>query len=239
MRARGVRRRRASSVRGTARVEQVLDNLLSNAIDASPRDAQIVVAVRGWAELHVVDEGPGLTAEQRARAFDRFWRASNEPGSGLGLAIAKRLVELDGGEIELRGGRGRRHRRRRSLPRRQRCRPDRVLISVPVATMTRTHAGFTGVVQHEWPRPRGWVAAATRRRARHRHAARRRRRRSRSGCARSASRRCSTCSSTGRGATSSPSTRSRSRSSGATRRLRSPASSRTCARGASAAGARS
>ena len=85
---------------GMARVEQVLDNLLSNAIDASPRDAQIVVAVDG-SDLHVIDEGPGLTAEQRARAFDRFWRASNEPGSGLGLAIAKRLVELDDGEIEL------------------------------------------------------------------------------------------------------------------------------------------
>ena len=54
----------------------------------------------------MIDEGPGLTAEQRARAFDRFWRASNEPGSGLGLAIAKRLVELDDGEIELRAAAG-------------------------------------------------------------------------------------------------------------------------------------
>ena len=90
---------------GRARVEQVLDNLLSNAIDASPRDAQIVVDVRG-SELHVVDEGPGLTAEQRARAFDRFWRAGNAPGSGLGLAIAKRLVELDDGEIELHAAAG-------------------------------------------------------------------------------------------------------------------------------------
>ena len=53
-------------------------------------------------ELHVIDEGTGLTADQRERAFDRFWRASKEPGSGLGLAIAKRLVELDGGTIELR-----------------------------------------------------------------------------------------------------------------------------------------
>jgi signal transduction histidine kinase len=35
-------------------------------------------------------------------AFDRFWRASEKPGSGLGLAIARRLVEVDGGEIELR-----------------------------------------------------------------------------------------------------------------------------------------
>ena len=57
-------------------------------------------------ELHVVDEGLGLTAEQRARAFDRFWRAGNAPGSGLGLAIAKRLVELDDGEIELHAAAG-------------------------------------------------------------------------------------------------------------------------------------
>jgi signal transduction histidine kinase len=52
--------------------------------------------------LHVIDEGTGLNPEQRLRAFDRFWRASKEPGSGLGLPIAKRLVELDGGTIELR-----------------------------------------------------------------------------------------------------------------------------------------
>ena len=53
-------------------------------------------------ELHVVDQGLGLTPDQRERAFDRFWRASTEPGSGLGLSIAKRLIELDGGTIELR-----------------------------------------------------------------------------------------------------------------------------------------
>ena len=47
-----------------------------------------------------------MTAEQRARAFDRFWRASNGPGSGLGLAIAHRLVELDEGEVELRAAAG-------------------------------------------------------------------------------------------------------------------------------------
>jgi signal transduction histidine kinase len=86
---------------GAARVEQVLDNLLSNAIDASPRGAEIEIAVR-LRELHVIDQGEGLTEEQRARAFDRFWRVGTGSGSGLGLAIAKRLVELDGGSIELR-----------------------------------------------------------------------------------------------------------------------------------------
>jgi signal transduction histidine kinase len=44
-----------------------------------------------------------MTPEQKARAFDRFWRAgSGAGGSGLGLAIALRLVEVDGGTIELR-----------------------------------------------------------------------------------------------------------------------------------------
>jgi len=86
---------------GAARVEQVLDNLLSNAIDASPPGAEIEIAVR-LRELHVIDQGQGLTEEQRARAFDRFWRVGTGSGSGLGLAIAKRLVELDGGSIELR-----------------------------------------------------------------------------------------------------------------------------------------
>lgn len=85
---------------GRARVEEVLDNLLSNAIDASGDGTTVTVSARGT-ELHVIDEGPGLSTEQRLRAFDRFWRASVTPGSGLGLAIARRLVELDGGTIEL------------------------------------------------------------------------------------------------------------------------------------------
>jgi signal transduction histidine kinase len=43
-----------------------------------------------------------MTPEQRARAFDRFWRAgSGAGGSGLGLAIVRRLVEADEGEVEL------------------------------------------------------------------------------------------------------------------------------------------
>lgn len=86
---------------GTERVEQVLDNLLSNAIDASPPGSGITIAATG-PELHVVDAGPGLSEEQRMRAFDRFWRTGSGPGSGLGLAIARRMVEVDGGEIVLR-----------------------------------------------------------------------------------------------------------------------------------------
>ncbi len=57
-------------------------------------------------ELHVVDQGPGLTAAERERAFDRFWRGGGSgDGSGLGLAIVKRLVSADDGEVELRAAR--------------------------------------------------------------------------------------------------------------------------------------
>jgi len=89
---------------GSGRVEQVLDNLLANALEASPRGGTIRVTAgrrNSWIELHVVDEGPGLAGAARARAFDRFWRAGAGQGSGLGLAIARRLVAVDEGQVEL------------------------------------------------------------------------------------------------------------------------------------------
>ena len=95
---------------GPGRVAQVLDNLLSNALEVSPENATVrlsALAAPPWVELHLCDEGPGLTPEQRARAFDRFWRAGSAGGgSGLGLAIVKRLVEADDGEVELREATG-------------------------------------------------------------------------------------------------------------------------------------
>lgn len=85
-------------------LEQVLDNLISNALDASPAGGRIVVAVRRDGErvvAEVTDEGPGMPEERRRRAFDRFatWREGG--GTGLGLAIVRRLVEADGGEAAL------------------------------------------------------------------------------------------------------------------------------------------
>lgn len=90
-------------------LDQVLDNLLANALAVSPQGGRI--SVRGlraerFVELHVADEGPGLTAGQRARAFDRFWREGPSSGTGLGLAIAHQLVTADGGELELRDAAG-------------------------------------------------------------------------------------------------------------------------------------
>jgi signal transduction histidine kinase len=78
-----------------------LDNLLDNAIDATPPGGQIRLAVRATpaaAEVSVSDTGPGMTDEQRDRAMDR-WATTG--GTGLGLAIAQRLVEADHGTLRL------------------------------------------------------------------------------------------------------------------------------------------
>jgi signal transduction histidine kinase len=98
------------------RLSQVVDNLLANAVDVSPVGSSVVLSsggVDGTPELHVRDHGPGLTAEERVHAFDRFWRAERAAaragtggagslgGSGLGLAIVAKLVKLDGGTVWL------------------------------------------------------------------------------------------------------------------------------------------
>jgi signal transduction histidine kinase len=96
---------------GGERVAQVLDNLIANALRAAPDGTTVTVEVRrtsAGAQALVRDQGPGMTTDEKARAFDRFWRAgSGSDGSGLGLAIARRLIELDGGTIALRDAPGR------------------------------------------------------------------------------------------------------------------------------------
>jgi signal transduction histidine kinase len=90
--------------------EQILDNLVDNAIGHSPHGTAVLVRVRELKdeiELAVIDAGTGMTEDQCKRAFDRFWRAdSTKDGSGLGLAIVKHLVELSGGSAALVPGRG-------------------------------------------------------------------------------------------------------------------------------------
>jgi signal transduction histidine kinase len=90
-------------------LEQILDNLLSNALAVSqPGDTITIEGLRtaDGVVLHVRDEGPGMSAEQRSRAFDRFWRTGSPGGTGLGLAIVQRLVTADDGEVALRDGEG-------------------------------------------------------------------------------------------------------------------------------------
>jgi signal transduction histidine kinase len=99
----------ALNVRASPEIlEQVLDNLLANAFDATPPGGSVrVYAERtgSVAEIHVVDDGRGLSPGEHERAFDRFWRGkqSGNGGSGLGLAIVDHLVRSSGGSAELRG----------------------------------------------------------------------------------------------------------------------------------------
>jgi len=87
-------------------VEQIVDNLVDNALQVAPRGTAVDVrTVRSGTttELHVLDRGPGMSAEQIEHAFDRFWRAADAPpgGSGLGLAIVAGLAEAGGGTVRL------------------------------------------------------------------------------------------------------------------------------------------
>ena len=102
----GDRRLMATVVQGG--LEQILDNLIANAIDVAPVGSEISVDLAtsssGMVRVTVSDEGPGLTEAQIARAFDRFWRGPNpsDGGSGLGLAIVRRLAEASDGSAEIR-----------------------------------------------------------------------------------------------------------------------------------------
>ncbi|BCY10944.1 HAMP domain-containing sensor histidine kinase [Actinoplanes sp. L3-i22] len=88
-------------------LEQILDNLLANALRVAPVGSTLTIATSvtspGATTIHVIDQGPGMTAGDRKRAFDRFWRSpqSRDDGSGLGLAIVERLVHASGGRIHL------------------------------------------------------------------------------------------------------------------------------------------
>jgi signal transduction histidine kinase len=89
------------------RVHQVVANLLENAVRHSPAGAAVQVRARRsdtGVTIEVIDEGPGIAADDVARVFERFYRAdsaraSSDGGAGLGLAIARWIVDLHGGEI--------------------------------------------------------------------------------------------------------------------------------------------
>ncbi|WP_406731643.1 sensor histidine kinase [Streptomyces sp. NBC_01794] len=84
-------------------LEQIIDNLVANALRVSPPGTTLTLTRAPGAELRVIDQGPGMPPADRERAFDRFWRASDShhDGTGLGLPIVRHLVRASGGEITL------------------------------------------------------------------------------------------------------------------------------------------
>lgn len=96
-----------------ALLKEAMSNLLHNAIRYAPRGGRVTVAVKvagPRACLEVVDDGPGIPPDERARAGERFFRGSNveKPGTGLGLAIVKSIANRLGGELLLAPAQGER-----------------------------------------------------------------------------------------------------------------------------------
>ena len=104
----------AATVRvDTSLLEQVLGILLTNALNYTPPDGKVTVAVltrdengEKWIGCRVSDTGPGVPPAEREHLFDRFFRGSaaravNIPGTGLGLAIAREIVERHHGSIDV------------------------------------------------------------------------------------------------------------------------------------------
>jgi two-component system sensor histidine kinase KdpD len=88
-------------------IDQVLTNVLENAVDQSPPNGRIDISaarVGDAIEIRIADEGPGIPAADRERVFGAFARGEGRdarPGSGLGLAIARAIVTSHGGRIHI------------------------------------------------------------------------------------------------------------------------------------------
>ncbi|UCG55399.1 MAG: histidine kinase, partial [Dehalococcoidia bacterium] len=88
------------------RLEQVLTNLLTNALKFTPEYGSILfrVAINGrWLRVEVKDNGLGLPKKDQESLFQPYWRSETDrqrlPGTGLGLAVCKQLIEAHGGKI--------------------------------------------------------------------------------------------------------------------------------------------
>jgi signal transduction histidine kinase len=99
-----------SLIEGDAgRLNQVMDNLLSNAAKYSPPDTPIRVRTATdseWVRVSIADSGMGIAPQHLPRLFDRFYRVPGDdpatpPGFGLGLSIVRDLVEAHGGRVEV------------------------------------------------------------------------------------------------------------------------------------------
>jgi signal transduction histidine kinase len=91
-----------SAVAMQGAIEQILDNLLSNALEVAPDNSTIRItgtATSTAAALAVIDEGPGMSDAEIAQAFDRFVTTN---GTGLGLAIVRQLAHASRGNVHLR-----------------------------------------------------------------------------------------------------------------------------------------
>jgi signal transduction histidine kinase len=98
----------AASVRAVpTAVEQIVDNLVDNALGVTPDGGTVTIRVmvaNDSVTLHVLDRGPGMPASDRAHAFERFWRgrtSQDRRGSGLGLAIVAQLARASGASAHL------------------------------------------------------------------------------------------------------------------------------------------
>ena len=85
-------------------VEQILVNLIDNAVKYASSGKYLTLALSGPDEITVSDKGPGIGAKHRAHIFERFYRCddsitSTASGTGLGLSIAQRLIEAMGGSL--------------------------------------------------------------------------------------------------------------------------------------------
>jgi two-component system sensor histidine kinase KdpD len=92
-----------------AQLERVFSNLLENALKFSPPESLVKItggSGGGRVTVRVTDAGPGIPSSRRAAIFEPFFHAGDRRGSGLGLAISRGLVEANGGQISLQGGRG-------------------------------------------------------------------------------------------------------------------------------------
>lgn len=95
-----------------AKLDQILTNLLENALRFTPRGGRIAISARArprWVDVRVSDTGAGISKEHLPRVFERFFKADRsrrDGGTGLGLAIAKHLAQAHGGEMRAESAEG-------------------------------------------------------------------------------------------------------------------------------------